>query len=231
MATLVAKAGRTAVGGVGVAAALALLLPMEAGVPIPIPSDLLMLFIGQRAGSGEIPLWVAVLALEAVTLAGTSGLFVLVRGPAGGFLRRFGRRFGLTPERIARAEDLLQRRGRKALIIGRTTPGLRTLTVAAAAASGMPAGRALPPLLVGSTLFIQGHLVLGFLLGPLAEQALNRARGPLLIALVLLVAVGVLVWIARRGRWGAAQPWSEASCPACLAVAVVTGRGEPADRL
>lgn len=201
---------------------------MEAGVPIPIPSDLLMLFIGQRAGAGEIPLWVAVLALEAVTLTGTTGLFVLVRGPAGSVLRRFGRRIGFTPERISRAEDLLRRRGRNALIVGRTTPGLRTLTVAAAAASGLSASRALPPLLIGSTIFIQGHLALGFVLGPLAEDALNSARGPVLIGLVLLVAVGVLVWIARRGRRGAAQPWTEASCPACLAVAAVTGRREGA---
>jgi membrane protein DedA with SNARE-associated domain len=213
---------------VGVAAALALLLPMEAGVPIPIPADLLMLFVGQRAGAGEIPLWAAVLALEAVTLAGTAGLFLLVRGPAGSVLRRFGRRFGLTPERIARAEDLLRRRGRNALIVGRTTPGLRTLTVATAAASGLSAGRALPPLLAGSTIFIQGHLVLGFLLGPLAEEALNRARGPFLIALVVLAAMGVLVWIAWRGRRGAAQRWTEASCPACLAVAALTGGREEA---
>ena len=212
----------------GVAAALVLLLPMEAGVPIPIPSDLLMLFIGQRAGAGEIPLWVAVLALEAVTLAGTAGLFLLVRGPAGSVLRRFGRRFGLTAERIARAENLLRRRGRNVLIVGRTTPGLRTLTVAAAAASGLSASQALPPLLIGSTIFIQGHVALGFLLGPLAEEALNRARGPVLIGLLLLVAVGVIVWIARRGRRGVAQAWTEASCPACLAVAAVTGRRDPA---
>jgi membrane protein DedA with SNARE-associated domain len=209
----------------GVVAALGLLFPMEAGVPIPIPSDLLMLFIGQRAGAGDLSIWVAAVALEAVTLAGTTALFLLIRGPARQLLRRVGPKLGLTEQRLGRATDVLQRRGRNALVIGRTTPGLRTITVATAAASGMPAARALPPLLVGSSIFIQGHLILGFVLGSLAEDVLTRARGPFLIGLVVLAAAGVVVWIARRGRRSAAQAWTEASCPACLTVAALYGRG------
>lgn len=221
---MLAKAVRTAATGTSVAVALALLLPMEAGVPIPIPSDLLMLFIGQRAGAGRIPLWIAALGLEAVTAAGTLALFFLVGGPGRSMLLRIGPRLGLTPERMSRVERVLERRGRNALFVGRTTPGLRTVTVVAAAASGIPAARALPPLLLGSTLFIQGHLLLGFLLGPLAETALKRAQTPILVAVVLLAAAGVVLWIVRRGRTGGAQAWTEASCPACLAIAAFAGR-------
>lgn len=226
-----AKAARSAFAGASIASALILLVPMEAGIPIPIPSDLLMLFVGERAGAGAVSLWVAVAALEAVTLVGTTALFLLVRGPARSVVRRFGPKLGLTAERLDRAAGLLERRGRNALMVGRTTPGLRTLTVVAAAASGVPPARALPPLLLGSTIFIQGHLVLGFALGSVAAEALTRVRGPALVAVALLAAIGVVVWSVRRGRRGAAaQAWVEATCPACLAVAAFSGRsGVPAE--
>jgi membrane protein DedA with SNARE-associated domain len=41
-------------------AALVLLLPMEAGIPVPLPADLVMFTVGERAGAGRIPLWLAV---------------------------------------------------------------------------------------------------------------------------------------------------------------------------
>jgi membrane protein DedA with SNARE-associated domain len=226
LVAVLAKGGGAAVSGAGIATAFGLLLPMEAGIPIPIPSDLLMLFVGQRAGAGDIPVWVAVLALEAITVAGTTALFLLVRGPAGTIIGSFGPKLGFTRERRARVEQLLERRGRGALFIGRTTPGLRTVTVVGAAATGMPAARALPPLLLGSTLFIQGHVLLGFLLGPLAEDALKSARGPVLLGLGVLAVLGAILWVVRRGRRGGPQAWTEASCPACLAVSAFSGRGE-----
>ena len=69
------------------------------------------------------------------------------------------------------------RSSRVMLMIGRGTPGLRTVTGAAAGASGTPARRALPPLLIGATIFTQLHLVLGALLGPLAGRAFDEAKG------------------------------------------------------
>jgi membrane protein DedA with SNARE-associated domain len=49
---------------------------MEAGVPIPVPSDLMMLLLGERVSAGALPLWLAMVALELVALAGTAALFL-----------------------------------------------------------------------------------------------------------------------------------------------------------
>ena len=111
-----------------------------------------------------------------------------------------------------------------ALAIGRGTPGLRTVTVLAAAASGLGWRRALPALILGSSVFLQLHLVLGLLLGPLAVQAFNAAKGPALLALALLVAGAFAFWRARRGRRGGAEAWTEAACPVCVGLGIISDR-------
>ena len=110
-------------------------------------------------------------------------------------------------------------------MLGRGTPGLRTITVVAAAVSGLNGRRALPALIIGSSVFLQLHLVHGLLFGPLADRAFNQAKGPALIAAAALVAGTVVFWrIRRRKRAAAPGAWMEASCPACIGVSLLTGR-------
>jgi membrane protein DedA with SNARE-associated domain len=210
--------------GLGGLAALALLVPMEAGVPIPLPADLVMLVVGERVAAGAFPLWLAVGGFEAVAVIGTTILFAACRGPAHRVIIRFGRRLGLTQARVLRGAAFVEARGLPALALGRGTPGLRTITVVAAGASGLSWRRALPALILGSSVFLQLHLVLGLLLGPLAYRAFEQAKGPALAALAVL-AVGALVfWRARRGRRAAGEAWTEAACPACLGLNVLAER-------
>lgn len=160
-------------GAVGAPAALGLLVLSEAAVPIPFPADLLMLLVGERAAAGALPLWAAALGLEAATVIGTTALFLALRGPARAVIPRIGPRVGLTEVRIARSCEVLERRGRIAVALGRGTPGLRTLTVAASAVSGMRARWVLPALVVGASAFVQLHLVMGYVLGEAAREALE----------------------------------------------------------
>src|SRR5215813_5817208 len=204
--------------------ALALLLPMEAGVPIPIPADLVMFTVGERVAAGAFPLWLAVAGFEAVSIIGTTVLFLACRGPAHRLITRFGPRIGLSRARVSRGASFVETRGRPALAIGRGTPGLRTVTVLAAAASGLSWRRALPALILGSSVFLQLHLVLGLLLGPLADRAFSAAKGPALAVLAVLLAGAFIFWRARRGRRGGAEAWAEAACPACIGLGLIADR-------
>ena len=211
--------------GLGAPLALALLVPMEAGIPIPLPADLVMLLVGEQAAAGHIPLWLAVLAFEAIAVVGTTLLYLLARGPGHALVERVGPRVGLTTQRLDRALGIIQRRGRPALAIGRGTPGLRTVTTVAAGGSGLGPRRALPALVLGSSVFLQLHLVLGYLLGPAARDAIDEAKGPAIAAMVLVVAAGAVFWLVRKRRTAAAaEAWTEASCPACLALSFVGER-------
>jgi len=213
-------AGAAGVGGV---AALALLLPMEAGVPVPLPADLVMFAVGERVAAGRFPLWLAVAGFEAIAVIGTTALFLACRGPAHRLITRFGPRLGLTEARVARAAGFAETRGRAGLAVGRATPGLRTLTVIAAGVSGLSGRRALPALILGSSIFLQAHLVLGLELGPLADQAFNRAKVPVVAGLVLVAVAAAVFWRARR-RSRAPAAWMEAACPACLGVRMLAER-------
>jgi membrane protein DedA with SNARE-associated domain len=224
-----AAAAGGATGG-GVAGVLGLLVLTECGLPLPVPADLLMLLVGQQAAAGTLPLWLAAVAFVAVAAVGTTAGFLLARGPGRSVLARLGPRVGLGPDRVARVSDLVVRRGRPMLAVGRLTPGLRTLTVVAAA-SAVPARIALPLLVLGSTVFLEAHLLLGYGLGAAASSVLDTA-GPVVAAVVVLLAVVALATALvrrRRARLRAgtdAPPedgadlhmWSEAACPACLVV-------------
>jgi membrane-associated protein len=213
-----------ATGGLGIPAALALMIPMEAGLPIPLPMDLVILLVGERAAAGAIPLWLAVLAIEVVAVIGTGALLLACRGPGTALIARLGPRVGLTRERMERATAVIERRGRPALAIGRGTPGLRTATVVAAGASGLPIRRALPPLLLGSSFFLQLHLFLGYFLGPAARDVLEQATLPAIVVVVCLVAAAAVFWIVRRGRRAGAEAWAEAACPACVLLGALGDR-------
>lgn len=220
-----AGTGGSAAAGLSGPLALALLLPMEAGVPIPVPADLVMFAVGERVAAGRFPLWLAVAGFEVIAVLGTTALFLACRGPAQRILARLGPRLGLTEARLRRAAAFAETRGRPGLALGRGTPGLRTLTVVAAAVSGLSARRALPALIVGSSVFLQLHLVLGLLLGPLADRAFDQAKGLALAAGAVLVAAGLVFWrIRRRKRATVPAAWTEAACPACVGLNLLAGR-------
>jgi membrane protein DedA with SNARE-associated domain len=189
---------RGGAAGLSGLAALVLLLPMEAGVPIPLPADLVMFTVGARVAAGRFPLWLAVADFEVIAVVGTTALFMACRGPAHRVIARYGPRVGLTGARVRRAAAFAETRGRPGLAVGRATPGLRTLTVVAAGVSGLSGRRALPALILGSSVFLQVHLVLGLLLGLLAVRAFDQAKGPALAAAAVLVAGAVIFWRVRR---------------------------------
>ena len=212
------------VTGISLWPAVGLLILMEAGLPIPIPDDLVMLAFGARVATGALDWWVGLLALEIVAVASTLLLFGAARGPGNAIVRRFGPRVGLTEERLDHATELIARRGSAALAIGRGTPGLRTVTAVSAGSAGLHARRALPALILGATVFVQLHLVLGLAIGPLAEDLFHRASTVAVLIALALVAVAAVYWIARRGRRRGLFAWKEAACPACLGLAALAER-------
>ena len=65
-------------------------------------------------------------------------------------------------------------------------------------------------------------MLLGYAFGASARGVIDRAKGPAIAALLALAALGALVWfVRRRNRRGAIQAWTEACCPACLAIGVL----------
>lgn len=220
----IVTAGGTGAASAGLPFVTALVAGMEAGVPIPIPADFVLLIVGERVAAGAFPLWVAVIALELAGIIGTTALFLAIRGPGHALIARVGARLGVTEERIDRASGLLDRRGRVAVVAGRATPGFRTVTVIAAGGSRLRPGPALALLVLGSSLFLQAHLLLGYFVGEAARDLLEAAAGWAVAAVVLLALVGIVIWLSRRGGRVGGRGSMEGSCPACIAVGMVATR-------
>ena len=201
---------------------LGLLLLTEMGLPIPIPADLLMIFLGERVSAGALSLVAVLVALEVIAVSGTIVLFLAARGPGRGMMARVGPRVGLTDARLERVRLAIDRRGTPALAAARSTPGLRTATVLAAAGSGVRPGRALLALIIGSTIFLQGHFLLGLVLGPAARRLFESSAVVLIGVIAVLILAAVL--LHRRRNKGGLSAVSEAACPACFALGLLAER-------
>jgi hypothetical protein len=107
------------------------------------------------------------------------------------------------------------------------TPGVRIVAIAAAALAAIPFARFAAGLAGGNTVFTGGHFLLGLAFGA-AATSVAAGVPPVVLGLVLLAVIGFLGWrliARRRGRVAAvasadaASDWSDACCPACLALA------------
>jgi membrane protein DedA with SNARE-associated domain len=79
-------------------------------------------------------------------------------------------------------------------------------------------------MILGASVFVQLHLLLGYFVGPVARAAIEKATSPAVILLAALAVLGVALWLRRRGRRAGAQAATEACCPACLALGVLAPR-------
>jgi len=216
----------------GLPAMTLVLLTKSLGVPVPVPADALMVLAATRVAAGALVLWEVFLALLAALVVGGTAQFLLARGPARGLLYGSGRYIGLTPARLDSATARVAGAGPAAIAVGVLLPGVRAVTVAACGLAGVPLRRFLPGLLVGSTLFLGVHFLLGYAV-QIGLSALGRLGVPVGWPLVVgLALVGLAAWFGLR-EWQrpgaptadvaaeAAGAWQEATCPVCLMLGVI----------
>jgi membrane protein DedA with SNARE-associated domain len=216
---------------------LLLLFIKEAGVPVPVPGDLLVLGAGVSVnGDFAVGLGVLVLILFAGYVGG-SVQFLLARGALRRALIGLLVRLGIPSERIDALAAWLRRRGASGVAVARASPGLRIGAITACGLAALPFRSFLLGLVIGNAVFVGGHFVLGFVIGPTAIDLVAGsgfvAAGA--VALLVLAVIGALGWSALRRRaaagkqvavgpttmGGAFAGWSEAACPACLVVTLL----------
>jgi len=172
----------------------------ETGFPLPLPGDLAILLAGYRVSLGKMnPFW-ALFLLELATLLGGSVLYWL--GVRGGrpLLHRYGRYVRLDRDKLDRAEAWLQRRQTVAIVVGRITPGLRTVTILAAGVFGVPYRTFLPAFALGSFIYILFFFALGLWVGPQAIEAVGAVRLPMraIVTTALFVGLGTFLTVMYR---------------------------------
>ena len=205
----------------GVAAIFVVMLLKEIGVPVPVPSDLLMIGAGVQIASGAYgPLELA-LALAVAILIGASIQFLIARSAGRAVVYRLAARIGLSAATLDRAVGRLTSGGTRAAFIGLNIPGARAAVIPAAGLARMPFVPFSIATLLGSLVFYGWHIALGYVVGPAAGAIVERNVTLALAAVAVLAAIGGLGWWVLRRRGSAANAWTDAACPACLAIAAV----------
>jgi membrane protein DedA with SNARE-associated domain len=212
----------------------AILAVKETGVPIPVPGDLLVIGAGVASTRSGLPVPAVVVVLVAATVVGGVVQFTLIRGRARAAVLGLLARVGLGPAVVERGARRLRTGGAPAVAVARMTPGVRIVAIASSAVAGVTSTSFLAGLIVGNGVFLTGHFILGLVVGEPAVQLVAGAGPSLVIAGVALAAVGAAGWwlLARRRAARAQAPsplelgglaildWTDACCPACLALAV-----------
>jgi membrane protein DedA with SNARE-associated domain len=194
------------------------MLVKAVGIPVPIPGDVILLAMAARAAEGKVVLWLAFVALLVVLVLGNTAQYLLARGPARGLVLRFGRRLGITSERLDAVAHRVRRGGILGIGLAVLTPGVRSAAIPGCGLAGIPLRLFVPGLTLGSAVDIALHFAIGFAGAGLLATVVEPS--PLLIV-VLLALLGLAAWllIARRKRAGrdvALNAWAQATCPVCL---------------
>ncbi len=178
---------------------LAVMLFIEAA-GIPIPGETALVTAAALAGQGTLSFVGVLIAACIGTMGGTSTGYWL--GARGGkpFLDRFGSTLRLDSARIEKANALFLRQGRRALIVGRFVPLLRSFVGVFSGISGMPRFDFVVFSAVGSVAWSGCFCVLGFVFGRNLPRVIRQlGRVSLLLALVIGVVIS-LVWASRWFR-------------------------------
>lgn len=211
----------------------------EIGVPIPVPGDLLVIGAGAAAAHGGLPAPAIVIVLIAATVVGGLVQFTLIRGRARAAVLSLLGRVGLRQETVERGAGRYRSGGATTVAVARMTPGVRIVAIASSAIADVGLRSFLVGLVIGNGIFLTGHFVLGLIVGEPAVRLVSSVGTGLLAGGVALAAIGAGGWwliARRRSRSGAAAAatraaagpalldWTDACCPACLALAIVAPR-------
>jgi membrane protein DedA with SNARE-associated domain len=193
----------------GQLAAFLFLLVEEAGTPVPIPGDFLMVLAGARAAQGRLNLFEILLVMELATVLGASFLYWISARAGRRVVYRLGKHVGLTPERLDRAAEQLNRRGAMAVVVGRLTPGLRMATPIICGVFRFPFRVYLPAMALGAFLYLAFYTLLGYFFGPRILHLLESIELPLGLVLSAGLLAALAYWTVRIGR----APTPPPTCP------------------
>jgi membrane protein DedA with SNARE-associated domain len=134
-------------------------------IALPVPEESLMLLAGIMMGKGLLHPVHTVLAAYLGCLSGITVSYFLGRSSDNFLIKRFGKTFGLTEERMARFHAWFAKFGKWALFFGYFVPGVRHFTGFSAGLSGLPYKSFALFAYTGAIVWASTFLSLGFFFG------------------------------------------------------------------
>lgn len=167
----------------------------------PIPSELIMPLAGFTVAQGEMQFSYAVLAGVLGTMLGALPWYyaskVLGEVRIKNWADRYGKWLAISSRDIQKAIDWFNKHNRKAVLIGRLVPGVRTLISIPAGISNMQLIPFLLYSLVGTLLWISLLTYAGYALGQ-NYHLVDQYLAPVSKIVLASLAIWFVLWVIKR---------------------------------
>lgn len=178
--------------------AVGLLIYLES-LGAPLPGETVLIAAAVYAGTGQLN--VVLLGVVAVMAAvlGDNSAYLIGRHGGARVVRRFGRYVLLTPERVARGQDVFRRRGPVVVFVGRFIALLRQLNGFLAGIAQLPWGVFALCDALGCLAWVTFWTAVGYLAGNHLDAWRHHLTGPMgWLALAAAVAAAFVLVLRHR---------------------------------
>lgn len=167
----------------------------------PIPSELIMPLAGFTAAQGKMQLFPAIAAGVIGTVLGAFPWYYLGKIVSEerikGWADRYGRWLGISGADIDKANRWFDRHGKKAVLLCRMVPGVRTLISLPAGINAMPMVPFLLYSTIGTVLWVTFLTMAGYFLGNNYELV-DKYLDPVSKIVAVTLVIALIIWIIRK---------------------------------
>jgi membrane protein DedA with SNARE-associated domain len=172
----------------------------EAGVPLPAPSDLVIMFYGDRARGDPFGLGQVILVCALASTAGTLVPYLLTRRFGDKVAHKFAEWMDVDPKQVDAWEERIARRGFIAIFLGRLIPGLRVAMSLIGGTAKVPVREFSPAVFLAGLIYWSFWTLLGAFFGPAVRRFIPQAYIEYVVIGIPVLFIGFFIFRYVRGR-------------------------------
>ena len=172
----------------------------EAGVPLPAPSDIVIMFYGNRARNDLGSLALVVLTCAAASTFGTLIPYLITRKYGDRAATKLAELMDVDPKQVTVWEERIARRGFIAIFLGRLIPGLRVAMSLIGGTAKVPLHEFSAGVFLAGIIYWSFWTGLGALFGPTVDRLIPRPYITYVVIGVPVVFIGFFLFRYIRGR-------------------------------
>ena len=172
----------------------------EAGIPLPAPSDLVIMFYGDRARGDLGSLAIVVLICAVASTFGTLIPYAITRRFGDAAAHKLARLIDVDPEQVDEWEARIARRGFIAIFLGRLIPGLRVAMSLIGGTAKVPFHEFSAGVFAAGLIYWSFWTGLGALFGPTVRRLIPRPYIEYVVIGIPVLFIGYFLFRYIRGK-------------------------------